>query len=330
MKSQEAVIRIVSKLDKMYPSSFDLARVRQAVESILYDYDVNTKITALAVLDNMEDRILMYLATKKIDGLSKKTIEAYGRHLGRFARTMRKNAEDITTMDIRIFLANYSKTGIKNSTLASETDILRVFFKWLEDEEYISKSPMRKIRTPKTEKRVREALTKEEFEILRGGALTLRQKALLEFFYSTACRLEEVENIKKKDIDWQRLSLKVIGKGNKERTVYISATAQVHIRKYIMSRLDDSDSLFVTERKPIKKMGRRAIQREMDKISEQSELDMNVYCHLIRHTAATHWLGSGMDITTVQSILGHDNLDTTQIYAQVSNVAVEHEFRKYS
>lgn len=330
MKSQEAVIRIVSKLDKMYGDVFEQARVRQAIEEVLYDYDVNTKCTAIAVMDNMSDMILLYLATKKTEGLSNNSIKSYGRNLGRFARTMRKNAEDISAMDIRMYLATYSKTGVKNTTLATETDILRGFFKWLENEEYINKSPMRKIKTPKTEKRVREALTKEEFEILRGGTFTLRQKALLEFFYSTGCRLEEVENIKKKDIDWQRLSLKVIGKGNKERTVYISATAQVHLRKYIMSRLDDCDSLFVTERKPTKNMGRRAIQREVGKITEQSGLQVNVFCHLIRHTAATHWLGSGMDITTVQAILGHDNLDTTQIYAQISNREVEHEFRKYS
>lgn len=330
MKSQEAVIRIVSKLDKMYPSSFDLARVRQAVESILYDYEVNTKITALAVMDNMEDRILMYLATKKIDGLSKKTIEAYGRHLGRFARTMRKNAEDITTMDIRIFLANYSKTGIKNSTLASETDILRVFFKWLEDEEYINKSPMRKIKTPKIEKRVREALTKEEFEVLRTGAKTLRQKALLEVLYSTGSRLEEIEKMNKVDIDWQRLQLRVIGKGNKERTVYINATAQVHLRKYIMSRLDECDSLFVTERKPIRRMGRRAIQREIDTIMKQSGLAKNVYPHLIRHTMATHMHNAGMSLTVLQEILGHDSPDTTLIYASIDNRTIEHEYRKYS
>lgn len=326
----EATIKIVSRLDLLYGDLIDQQKVRQVVEEVLYEYDLTPKETLPAVLDNMGDRILLYLATKKIDGLSRKTIKQYGMHLGRFADYMKKDVEDITTMDIRIYLANYSKTGVKNSTLAAETDILRVFFKWLEDEEYINRSPMRKIKTPKIEKRVREALTKEEFEILRGGALTLRQKALLEFFYSTGCRLEEVENIKKKDIDWQRLSLKVIGKGNKERTVYISATAQVHLRKYIMSRLDDCEFLFVTERKPIKNMGRRAIQREMDKIAKQSELQVNVFCHLIRHTAATHWLGSGMDITTVQAILGHDNLDTTQIYAQISDREVEHEYRKYS
>lgn len=330
MKSQEAVIRIVSNLDMMYGDVFDQARVRQAIESVLYDYDVNTKVTALAVMDNMSDMILLYLATKKTEGLSNISIKSYGQHLGKFAMYMRKNAQDINAMDIRVYLANYSKTGVKNTTLATETDILRGFFKWLESEDYIVKNPMNKIKTIKIEKRLREALTKKELEILRGGAKTLRQKALLELLYSTGCRLEEVEHMNKNDIDWQRLQMKVIGKGNKERVVFISDVAEVHLKKYIMSRLDDCEALFVTKRKPIKYLGRRAIQREIDVIMEQSGLNVNVYPHLIRHTTATHLLNAGMSLTVLQEILGHDSPETTLVYASIDNRTIEHEYRKYS
>lgn len=125
----EATIKIVSKLDLIYGNLIDQQKVRQVVEEVLYEYELTPKETLPAVLDNMGDRILLYLATKKIDGLSRKTIKQYGMHLGRFADYMKKDVEDISTMDIRIYLANYSKTGVKNSTLAAETDILRVFFK---------------------------------------------------------------------------------------------------------------------------------------------------------------------------------------------------------
>lgn len=330
MKSQEVAIRIVGKLDLLYGDVFDQAKVRQAVEEVLYDYDIKTKETSLAVLDNMPNRILLYLATRKTEGLASKTLEGYGRTLGRFADYMRMNVEDITTMDIRMYLANRSKEDIKSTTLANDTDILRGFFNWLEDEEYIDKSPMKKIKSPKVEKRLREALTKEEFEVLRTGAKTLRQKALLELLYSTGCRLEEVEKMKKQDIDWQRLQIRVIGKGNKERTVYINATCQVHLRKYLMSRLDDCDAVFVTQRKPIKFMGRRAIQREVKKIMKQSGLQKNVYPHLIRHTMATHLLNSGMNLNTLQRILGHDEPSTTLVYAELDNVTIENEYRKFS
>lgn len=330
MKSQEVTIRIVSELDSLYPGMFDQALVRRTIESIVYDYNVSVKETSLAIIDNMNDMILMYLATKKTEGLSNSTIKSYGRVLGRFSDTMRRNVEDITIMDIRVYIHNYSKTGVKNTTIAGHTDILRGFFNWLEYEDYISKSPAKKIKSPKIEKRLRQALTKEQFETLRLGSQTLRQKALLELLYSTGCRLEEIEQMKKSDIDWQRLKIMVIGKGNKQRTVYLNATAQVHLRKYFMSRLDECDSVFVTERQPIKFMGKRAIQREVGKIAEQSGLEINVYPHLIRHTFSTHRLNSGMRLEVLQEILGHDDPATTQIYSQISTVEVENEYRKYS
>lgn len=330
MKSQEAAIKIVSKLGMIYGNVIDQALVRQAIEDILYDYTVEDKPTSLAVIDNMQDMILMYLATRKTEGLADSTLKGYGRTIGRFSRFIKKNVEDVTVMDIRIYISKRSKEGLKNTTLANDTDILRGFFNFLEDEEYIHRSPMRKIKTVKVEKRLREALTKEQFETLRIGTKTLRQKALLELMYSTGCRLEEIENIKKQDIDWQRLQIKVVGKGNKERIVYINATAQVHLRKYLMSRLDDCDSVLVTERNPIGGMGQRAIQREINKINEQSGLGINVYPHLIRHTTATHLLNSGMNLNVLQQILGHDDPSTTLIYAELDNVTVENEYRKYS
>lgn len=330
MKTQEATIRIVNELDLMYGNVFDQARVRQAIEQVLYNYTVEDKETSLAVMDDMGDMILMYLATRKTEGLANSTLKGYGRTIGRFANFIKKNVEDVTAMDVRIYISNRSKQGLKNTTLANDTDILRGFFNFLEDENYINKSPMKKVKTIKVEKRLREALTKEEFETLRTGALTLRQKALLEFFYATGCRLDEVENVNKTDIDWQKLSLNVIGKGNKERSVFLNATVQVHLRKYLMSRLDDNEALFVTERKPISRFGKRAIQREIDVIKQQSGLKINVYPHLLRHTFATHMINSGMRLTVLQEIMGHDSADTTMVYSRLSNVSIESEYRKYS
>lgn len=326
----EATIKIVSRLDLMYGNLIDQSKVRRAIEEVLYEYDITLKETLPAVLDDMGDKILLYLATRKTEGLSDITIKNYGRNLGRFANVMRKNAGDISTMDIRMHLANRSKDNIQTSTLATETDILRGFFNWLEDEEYIDKSPMRKVKTPKVEKRLRDALTKEEFETLRTGAKTLRQKALLELLYSTGCRLEEVEQMKKNDIDWQRLQIRVVGKGNKERVVYINATCQVHLKKYLMSRLDDCDAVFATMRRPTKFLGRRSIQTEIKKIMNNSGLKKNVYPHLIRHTMASHMFNSGMNLSTLQQILGHDDPSTTLVYAELDNITIENEYRKYS
>ena len=330
LKGQEVTIKIINKLDILYGDIFDQSIARQAIEEVLYDYNIEDKPTSLAVIDNMSDMILMYLATRKTEGLADSTLKGYGRTIGRFANFIKKNVEDVTAMDVRIYIANRSKQGLKNTTLANDTDVLRGFFSFLEDEEYIDKSPMRKVKTVKVEKRLREALTKEQFETLRLGAKTLRQKALLEFFYATGCRLDEVVNVNKSDIDWQKLSLNVIGKGNKERTVFLNATVQVHLKKYLMSRLDDSDALFVTIRKPIGRLGKRAIQKEINMISEQSGIKINIFPHILRHTFATHMINSGMSLTVLQEIMGHDSPDTTMVYSRISNASIESEYRKYS
>ena len=330
IKNDEVTMHIVSKLDLLYGDVINIVKVRSIIEDVLNNYRIEEQETALAVIDNMYDMIILYIATKKTEGLSNDSINHYGRNLKRFADYMRKDVQIITVMDIRVYLAKFSNTGIANTTLANVTDILRGFFNWLEDEEYIDKSPMRKIKSAKVEKRLRNALTKEEFEILRTGAKTLRQKAILEFLYSTGCRLEEVERMNKSDIDWYRLQIDVIGKGNKERTVYINPTTQVHLKLYLNSRIDISDALFVSHKKPHNRLSGRGIEREVKDIMKQSGLSKNVYPHLIRHTMATHLLNSGMDITVLQKILGHDDPSTTLIYAELDNETVQNQYRKCS
>lgn len=328
----EVVIKLVDRLDIKYGNDINLQEVKSMIESVLYDYEISPKETLPSIIEvvNLQNKIMLYLAVKKIEGLSKNTLKQYGLVLRKFSYMINKNVTDITTMDIRMYLISLSKENLSNITIGNYTNVIRGFFSWLEIENYILDNPMKKIKTIKKEKRLKEALTKEDFEILRTGAQTLRQKALLETMYSTGTRLEEIQNMKIADIDWQRLQLQVIGKGDKERAVYLNAAAQVYLKKYLTSRDDDCEYLFVTMRNPIHKMGQRAIQKEIGKIAQQSGLNKHVHCHKIRRTAATHWLNAGMDITVVQAILGHDNLSTTQIYAKIDDKTVEYEYKKYA
>jgi len=330
MYKNEVAIKLLDKISQICPG-IDTYSLRTCIDEVLYLYKIEkAEETALVVRSNLTDLVKLFLACKKLDGLSKYTLQNYGYKLKRFALYMNKNAEDITTMDLRMYLASYQKfSGVKNTTVESEISTLRSFFEWLEKEEYISKDPTRKLNRIKTEKRQRKALTVEELELLREACKNLRERALLEFFYSTGCRLSEVVNLNRLDIDWDNLKTQVIGKGNKERTVYISPKAKIHLKKYLMSRLDTNEALFVTERQPYRRLGQRAIQREFEKLGKRAGLNKNIHPHLLRHTTATLMLNNGADLVTVQNILGHTSPNTTQIYAKASNEKIEYEYRKH-
>lgn len=329
MRKDEIIIKTVNKLSNMYGDSINQQDVKMALEGVLYDYNVSTKVTALVPMNNMQDRMKLYLISKKIEGLSKASIDLYSRYLKKFSEAFIVNVEDITTMDVRKFLATYMQKGVSTNTIATITDILRGFFNWLRNEEYITTNPMDRVSTIKKEESKREPLTPEELEILYGGCVTLREFALLNFFVATGCRLSEVSQLKKSDINFNELKVRVVGKGNRARTVYFNAKAKVHLQKYLSSRVDDSEYLFVTERKPINRMSNRAIQHAIDKIRNQSGLERNVYPHKLRHSFGTMAAAKGVDITTIQRLLGHSELSTTQIYVKTSSMAVEYEYRKH-
>lgn len=254
MRKDEVIIKVVDALHIEFGNTINMGKTRNIIESILYNYTVEDAETALATLDDMPDKILLYLSCKKVDGLGNSSIKQYGISLGKFSNAIRKNVADINAMDIRIYLANYIKTGVKPNTIVTKTDILRGFFNWLFIEEYISKNPMDKIKTIKKEVRDKEPLTPMEVEILRKGYRSLRDIAIVEFGLSTGLRVSELSNVNISDLKFNNNSLKVIGKGNKQRTVYFNAKAELAINEYLNSRDDDYEPLFITERKPYTRM----------------------------------------------------------------------------
>lgn len=322
MSKEEVIVRILNQaMDELPQIPTD--KLRTILDMVLYDYDISPAERALVLRSNMRDMAGMYLASKKVEGLSLITLKNYSYRLKRFMEFMGKNVQDISTMDVRMYLATFQRrTECANSTLESEVAGLKSFFGWLENEEHILKSPMRKIKYPKVEKRMRQALTPEELELLRDNCKTLRERAYVEFLYSTGCRLAEAVSVNKSDINWQELSLHVIGKGDKERIVYISEKAKVHIRKYLLSRFDDCEALFVTERQPIRRLGRRAVEREFAKLGKTAGISKPVFPHIIRHTTATDMMRNGATLSEVQAYLGHDDPSTTQVYAEVSRDSV--------
>jgi integrase/recombinase XerD len=322
-------------ITKIISRTMDYINVEQAniikgiIEEELYHYELQQVTTALVPIEGIPEKILLYLASKKLDGASVNTLKSYKLQLMRFAKFVRKDIESINTMDIRVYLAACSKEKIKNSTMATIISTLKSFFTWLENEEYIAKSPMRKIKTTKVEKYIRKALTLEELEMVRDACENERERALIEFFYSTGCRLDEVQKLNKSDINWNTSSVVVFGKGKKEREVYLNAKAKIYLWKYLNTRTDNNEALFVGERSPHGRLGRRAIEVTFSTLGKRAGIIKPVYPHLVRHTTATSMLQNGASLSEVQNYLGHESPSTTQIYAHLNKEEIKMSHKKH-
>jgi integrase/recombinase XerD len=284
-------------------------------EEVLGNYEVNRK-TLKEIENDLLEKIEIFLSARKIEGLSDITLDGYKNELHLFAEFVNKAVVHITTSDIRLYLAHNKSWMI--TTVDRKLSVLKTFFGWLVKEEMLLRDPSAKINPPKKPKRLPKSLSIEELEIVRESCESLRERALIETMYSTGCRLTEVANMKIADINTQEMSLHVIGKGDKERIVYLSFKAMHHIRRYLKSRNDNCEYLFVTERRPYRRVGNRAIQRIIDHIEHKAKITKKLTPHTFRHTFATLAMENGADLADVQQLLGHEDPSTTLVYSQVS------------
>ncbi len=328
--NEEVSIRLIGKLTLLLPMlEVDLKKqleIKHVIDETLYDYDVQTKCTDLVTSD-IEEKAALYLACKKLEGLSPKTLNNYKLFLIKLNMYFTKPCSTIGTMDLRMFLALLGK-GKQPSTVNGYITCLKNFFGWLQNEEYIIKNPAFRLKQTKVPKVVRQGYKAENLEKLREACKTEREKALFELLDSTACRISEIQNIKLPDINWHEKSIKVLGKGSKERIVYFSTRAKLALENYIKDRSDNNNSLFISKKFKNKTIGVRSLQNIIKKIYERSGVTERVYAHKFRRTQATRLLNQGMRIEGVQGILGHTTPTTTQIYAQLSQENLKNEYRR--
>lgn len=325
--NNEVIIKLVGKLSLEFPE-IDQLKVRNIAEEVLYKYDVLPQETALVTTD-IEDRLQMYLAVKRLEGLSKKTLKNYNYNLIILANRLRKPLANIDVMDLRMFLADRCK-NMKPSSMNGQISILKSFFGWLCNEGYIPKNPTVNLKQTKEPKRVRHALSDEEVEMLKQACTTDREKALVEVLISTGCRLSEIIEINVDEINFSEKSLYVIGKGDKERKVYFSTKAKILVKKYLANRKGESNALFTTIVAPYRRLGARSVEKEIKKVAAKANIEKSIFPHLFRHTMATSSLNKGMPISAVQKLLGHTDPATTQIYAIYSEENIMHEYKKIS
>lgn len=323
----EIIIQILDKAS-LFLDDNNIHKLNNVLIEVLHNVNITKQSTELVPITDTYSKIKMFLACKKLEGLSPKSIKNYADTLYKFFNAVQKDYKHMTDMDLRMYLAVKSNQGNKNVSLNNQMSPVRSFFDWLYKQDYIAKDPMKTVKTIKVEKLIRKALNKRELEMLRDSCKTIRDKAMVEFFYSTASRLDEIQKLSKSQINWDNKSLIVYGKGAKEREVYLNEKSIYYLQKYFESRTDDEDAIFVSERSPHKRLGRRAIEARFSKLGKCANIKKPVFPHLLRHSFSSHALDAGMPITVVQEILGHNDLKSTQIYARMNKDIVQQTHRR--
>lgn len=329
--NEEVIVKIIGKLTVEMPElEVDLQKqlkIKRLVEEVIYGYEVTTKETALVASD-LDGKINYFLATKKLEGLSAATLKNYTYTLRKLEKFFNKPVSTISTGDIKMFM--YSEGGTKSpSGMNTFMTPIRLFFKFLQNEEFIVKNPCSSIKRVKEPKHMRKPLNEEQIEMLRDCILSKRDRAILEFFLSTGCRVAEVGNVKISDIDFNNRTLLVIGKGNKERRVYFTERCKRAILNYLKDRKDSESYLFISNRFPYEKLNNRGYQVIVNKMKEKAGLERELTPHIFRHTFATNALKSGMRPEVIQEILGHSDVGITlKVYAKLAQSEVEHSYRK--
>lgn len=310
-----------------------LVDVLGLLDKLATRYDIQKKETSLTVYnEEVPEVVKIYLVCKKIEGLSQRTLDTYLRMLKLFFREMKKPLPQITTNEIRVYLFGYQQQrGCSNRSLDKYRQYLASFFSWAADEGYVQCNPMRTIPAIKYEKKPRINLTQLELEYLRQSCQTPRERAIIEFLFSTGCRVSELSGVKMSDIDWTARTVHLFGKGSKHRTSFINAKCEITLKAYLKTRSDNCEYLFVTERKPYRQLKKDALEKIVRKVSSRtsSEMQKHVTPHILRHTTATLALQNGMPIADISKLLGHEKIDTTMIYAHTCMESVQAGHRKY-
>ena len=303
-----------------------MERLRAVLEHCLFDID-EMPIGA-AALSN-DEYLDMFLKAKRLEGCSDRTIAYYGRTIETMLEGIDKTANHITTEDLRSYLSNYQGNGkVTKTTVDNVRRVLSSFFSWLEDEDYILKSPVRRIKKIRTAQVVKETYSDEALEMMRDACSNIRDLAIIDLLASTGMRVGELVHMNRSDIDFDSRECVVFGKGSKERKVYFDARTKLHLSAYLDERTDENPAMFVALNSPHERLQISGVEIMLRKLGNAIALE-KVHPHKFRRTLATRAIDKGMPIEQVQVLLGHKKIDTTLQYAMVDQRNVKNSHRRF-
>ena len=324
---QELITEVTQKM----LSHLDNAQLKQltaVLVQVLARYSVS-ELSADSEEDNTQELITMFLAAKRIEGCSEKTLKYYQMTIISMVASLQKGVRHIVTEDLRSYLTDYqSKNHSSKVTIDNIRRILSSFFSWLEDEDYIVKSPVRRIHKVKTASSIKETYSDEELEKMRDNCTEIRDLAMIDMLASTGMRVGEMVLLNRDDINFAERECVVFGKGDKERIVYFDARAKLHLQEYLDSRSDQNPALFVSLHAPFERLKIGGIESRLREMGKQLSIS-RVHPHKFRRTLATMAIDKGMPIEQLQRLLGHQRIDTTLQYAMVKQSNVKLAHRKY-
>jgi len=310
-----------------YLNNEQLRKLRTAMEFCLHGLEITQ--TDQQQEQEQTDATAAFIAAKRIEGCSEKTLTYYRKTIESMTAAVGKPVQRITTDDIRQYLTTYQMQRKSSKvTIDNIRRILATFYSWLEDEDYIVKSPVRRIHKVKTAKVIKETYTDEVLEQMRDNCDSLRDLAIIDLLASSGMRVGELVALNRDDINFNERECVVFGKGNKERLVYFDARTKIHLRNYLDSRTDGNPALFVTLRAPYNRLQIGGVEMRLRQLGRRLSIP-KVHPHKFRRTLATSAIDKGMPIEQVQQLLGHQKIDTTMHYAMVKQQNVKLAHRKY-
>ena len=304
-----------------------LHKLRTAIENCLHGLEI---VQADPPQEKEQpNMVAAFIAAKRIEGCSEKTLSYYGKTIEAMVADIGKPVQRITTDDIRGYLTTYQlQRKSSKVTIDNIRRILATFYSWLEDEDYIVKSPVRRIHKVKTAKVIKDTYTDEALELMRDNCDSLRDLAIIDLLASSGMRVGELVLLNRDDINFNDRECVVFGKGNKERLVYFDARTKIHLQNYLGSRTDSNPALFVTLRAPYERLQIGGVEMRLRQLGKRLSIP-KVHPHKFRRTLATSAIDKGMPIEQVQQLLGHQKIDTTMHYAMVKQQNVKLAHRKY-